>query len=514
MRQESQRTGQVLSNEVLKSLDDTQDSFDKAAHSIKAGFMKAVAESKPLLVGFSEMLQKVGIDLDAVAQKATDWRLGERLRVILGLGMIKPIPEPEVFGPPSPPGEVFGPPLPPKGAPQLTIAQRIQMAQAAAAAAQNRLAIAGAASLAGPGSEVDLLQRQITLSQQKVRVDLDGLAAQRALELTDKGRLELAQKQEKVVTDFIIEQIRLTKELTDLERQHQQQIDAGTVSAVEAQLAEEEATDAAIRALQELDRLADQDAQAKIRAGWVEAAEAVIEYEDAVRRAYEQQDRLRFDERMKEIQAGTGPIFESLNRALSGTVTGILQGTQTLQQAFANMGRNIAASLIENVIQKGLAVLQKALDDFLESLIRSGLIQQTARAGVGLLTSLLGAGASPGTLDAGGALAAAGGLGAYPYASGGLVTRPTLGLIGEGGPEVVIPLKDGAVPVSGGWGGGRTEIHIHNNTNATVEHTESRGPDGRVIHDVVIGEVRRAIQSGEMDKILSPYALSRQPVRR
>jgi hypothetical protein len=37
-----------------------------------------------------------------------------------------------------------------------------------------------------------------------------------------------------------------------------------------------------------------------------------------------------------------------------------------------------------------------------------------------------------------------------PYQYGGIVTRPTQALIGEAGPEAVIPLKEGKVPVQGG----------------------------------------------------------------
>lgn len=42
----------------------------------------------------------------------------------------------------------------------------------------------------------------------------------------------------------------------------------------------------------------------------------------------------------------------------------------------------------------------------------------------------------------------------YPFANGGVVTRPTLGLVGEAGPEAIIPLKQ--------WGGmgGSTVIHV------------------------------------------------------
>jgi len=42
------------------------------------------------------------------------------------------------------------------------------------------------------------------------------------------------------------------------------------------------------------------------------------------------------------------------------------------------------------------------------------------------------------------------------FQGGGMISRPTLGLIGEGGPEAVIPLKGGKIPIEGG---GQTTIN-------------------------------------------------------
>jgi len=46
------------------------------------------------------------------------------------------------------------------------------------------------------------------------------------------------------------------------------------------------------------------------------------------------------------------------------------------------------------------------------------------------------------------------------FQGGGMISRPTLGLIGEGGPEAVIPLKGGKIPIEGGGGGQNTYIFI------------------------------------------------------
>ncbi len=44
------------------------------------------------------------------------------------------------------------------------------------------------------------------------------------------------------------------------------------------------------------------------------------------------------------------------------------------------------------------------------------------------------------------------------FAGGGIADRPTLGLIGEGGPEAFVPLKGGKIPVEGG--GGKSNVNI------------------------------------------------------
>ncbi|MHA1136506.1 MAG: phage tail tape measure protein [Candidatus Thorarchaeota archaeon] len=61
--------------------------------------------------------------------------------------------------------------------------------------------------------------------------------------------------------------------------------------------------------------------------------------------------------------------------------------------------------------------------------------------------------------------------GVLGFADGGIVTEPTLALIGEAGSEAVIPLKDGAVPVDiiGGAVGTGTGIETHDTYNLTIQ---------------------------------------------
>lgn len=68
-------------------------------------------------------------------------------------------------------------------------------------------------------------------------------------------------------------------------------------------------------------------------------------------------------------------------------------------------------------------------------------------------------------------------LAAVPFAKGGIVTQPTLGLVGEAGPEAVIPLN------RVGNMGGQTVINL--TVNAGM------GADGKTIGDAIVNELKR-----------------------
>jgi hypothetical protein len=66
-------------------------------------------------------------------------------------------------------------------------------------------------------------------------------------------------------------------------------------------------------------------------------------------------------------------------------------------------------------------------------------------------------------------------------ATGAIVTKPTLSLIGEAGPEAVVPLNQmpGASPLPAGGGGG-----------ITINVTAGMGADGRSIGQAVVQAIR------------------------
>lgn len=119
--------------------------------------------------------------------------------------------------------------------------------------------------------------------------------------------------------------------------------------------------------------------------------------------------------------------------------------------------------------------------------------------------------------------------GVMGFAAGGVVNSPTLfpmargaGLMGEAGPEAVLPLKrgaDGKLGVGAGGGGGTTVV-VNDMRQAPgaepVEVQESEGPDGqRMLQIMVRDEVRKQVRNGELDKEMrSAFGVQRQLTRR
>jgi phage-related minor tail protein len=87
-----------------------------------------------------------------------------------------------------------------------------------------------------------------------------------------------------------------------------------------------------------------------------------------------------------------------------------------------------------------------------------------------------------------------------PFRRGGVVMRPTIfamatgaGLMGEAGPEAVMPLTRGpdgnlGVRATAGPGGASVEVVINNYSGQSASATQRSGPDGRQIIEVTVGK--------------------------
>jgi lambda family phage tail tape measure protein len=111
-----------------------------------------------------------------------------------------------------------------------------------------------------------------------------------------------------------------------------------------------------------------------------------------------------------------------------------------------------------------------------------------------------------------------------PFAKGGVVSSPMLfpmsggqtGLMGEAGPEAIMPLKrgkDGKLGVASG--GSSTQVNIYNSNGGQVQTSERQDPNGNKVIDIYIKKaVAEAFARGEFDKTMgSTYGLRRQGAR-
>ena len=159
------------------------------------------------------------------------------------------------------------------------------------------------------------------------------------------------------------------------------------------------------------------------------------EYKARVKR-----DQGEIEERIKATYAAIQQVASGITEALasaSGEMVKVFQdSTATIGDAFKALGQSILRSLIKAfgraLVQEGAAYMARA---------------------IAALLGIVTAAAAPGLFAAAAAMAAAGGamvaLGdTIKLAEGGIVTAPTMAMIGEAGPEAVIPLNR-----AGGLGG-------------------------------------------------------------
>lgn len=109
------------------------------------------------------------------------------------------------------------------------------------------------------------------------------------------------------------------------------------------------------------------------------------------------------------------------------------------------------------------------------------------------------------------------------FAEGGITSGPSLA--GEAGPEAVIPLRNGRVPVQ--WTGGPyahagmmstmsmpVTVNVHNSANADVQTETRQGPDGPQIDVFIKNVVKQGMRNGEFDGSMRQFGANRVPVRR
>jgi len=256
------------------------------------------------------------------------------------------------------------------------------------------------------------------------------------------------------------------------------------------------------------------------------------EYNQAIR-------QLKVDDLNKKFEAGTINLYqynkelEKLNKTMARTGTissGIAKGLKTVSEDAGNVAMQVAMG-VENAFDNLEDMLfeftkngklefkkfaQAILDDLTRIIIRAQIVAPLAQGLVGAMTPA--AASSTVTPNANGNAFSNGNI--VPFANGGVVNSPTvfpfakgIGLMGEAGPEAIMPLKrgpDGKLGVEGG--GSNVVVNVINNSGNEVEQRERTGASGEKILDVLIlSSVKKNIAKGELDSTLGQvYGLRRR----
>jgi len=259
--------------------------------------------------------------------------------------------------------------------------------------------------------------------------------------------------------------------------------------------------DAAIR----LQRRSLEDAQARLEAegtpeqlAQLRAAQALIpeagSIQETMKTLREELDKLLSAQEMVKFSAAS--IGEAFSTSFKDAITGAATAQEALAGFFQSVG-NAFADMAAQMIQKMIQMY--VLNQFLNILPGGGMFKGNASIQGGGFGSFSGGAFG---IDSAGALGQVGqSLSITPFANGGVVTGPTMGLVGEGRyNEAVVPLPDGkTIPVDLGNAAGNQivsniTVNVSNgqaqsNANGSNSSELGRKLEGAV-KQVIVGELR------------------------
>ncbi len=187
-------------------------------------------------------------------------------------------------------------------------------------------------------------------------------------------------------------------------------------------------------------------------------------------------------------------LAATTTEAVEATVEAVEEFVPAMMEAGEAMGTGFASSVSEAIAEQRpeiLATVQDTVEEVENSL--TGLTAQVETTRANLIASVtrtfglvVGVGAAR-TLEEFTAATRA----AVGFADGGIVTRPTQGLVGEAGPEAIIPLSR-LGSILGGGGGGGGDVNITFTGPLLGNDTDARQFADRILRFLDEQEARRS----------------------
>lgn len=221
------------------------------------------------------------------------------------------------------------------------------------------------------------------------------------------------------------------------------------------------------------------------------------ELDDLERQKKEQPERADdIQKRIDALKKSWAEMDAMANNAAYGLAKGLrgyLESIGTLADSVASVTKNVLQGLedkLTDFVTTGKANFKDFANEIIKQLIRIAIQQAILKPLLQSIGSLFSFGTAPAAAAGNAYTYAANGMiaanGIQPFAMGGIVNQPTLfkfanggagrlGLMGEAGPEAIIPLRRGHDGKLGVAGGGGTNVVV----NVDAKGTNVQGDDGR-----------------------------------
>lgn len=160
---------------------------------------------------------------------------------------------------------------------------------------------------------------------------------------------------------------------------------------------------------------------------------------------------------------------QTISSGLTDAIVGVVTGTKKASEAFKELGKQTVAMVDKWIVQRQIsALMAKTLEKGMaasSAATGSAVAAAWAPAATNVAIATMGGAVGPAMAAMSTAMASMRAMSAVGLAKGGIVTGPTLAMVGEGRhDEAVIPLTPSVLGKMGGGGSGDVRVNVYNQT--------------------------------------------------